>query len=53
MSSFLVPDKVISILECIMRDSFWEGHEGSKLYHLVNGTWFLGLKMMGVSVLVA
>lgn len=35
MSSFLMPEKVISILKCIMRNFFWEGHNGGKMNHLV------------------
>ena len=35
MSLFLMPEKVISILERILRNFFWEGNKGSKLNHLV------------------
>lgn len=42
MSLFLMPEKVISILERIMRNFFWEGHKGSKINHLVK--WNLVIK---------
>ena len=34
MALFLMPEKVISMLERIMRNFFWEGHKGSKINHL-------------------
>ena len=30
-----MPEKVISIIERVMRNFFWEGHKGGKLSHLV------------------
>ena len=35
MSTFLMPEKVVSSLERSMRNFFWEGHKGGKLNHLV------------------
>lgn len=35
MSSFLMLEKVISILERIVRKFFWEGNNGEKMNHLV------------------
>lgn len=35
MSLFLIPEKVISNLERIMRNFFWEGRKRSKINHLI------------------
>lgn len=35
MSAFLVPKGVLSTLERILRNFFWEGHNGSKINQLV------------------
>lgn len=35
MSIFLMPKKVISIIEHMMRNFFWEGNKGRKRNHLV------------------
>ena len=62
MSSFFMPEKVLSIIERSMKNFFWEGNKGGKINHLVKwelvnkaqedgGLGFGGLRVRNLALL--